>query len=213
MNEINSSMIKRGLIFLVMLAVTSQAVALMSVDDQLAGLLNSYHTYQARFSQTTKDDRQHVVQTGSGLFYLQRPDKFSWQQQRPNSQIIVSDGTFTWVYDVDLMQVTKRPLSHAALNPAQLLAGDFKQVARQFTIKRIFSRADNVVFQLTPKNQQNNFKEVSLHFLHKKLVSLQLINNLGQTSNFSFSQVKINGVIPAKTFQFMPPKGVQVLTS
>lgn len=68
---------------------------------QSIGLVNDYfnklETLQGRFEQTNPDRK---VQRG--LFYLMRPGRFRFDYNRPSRQVIISDGTYLAIQDMDL---------------------------------------------------------------------------------------------------------------
>jgi outer membrane lipoprotein-sorting protein len=66
--------------------------------------INAVNTYfnqlsnlQGRFEQTNPDNR---VQRGK--FYLMRPGRFRFDYRRPSRQVIISDGTYLAIQDLDL---------------------------------------------------------------------------------------------------------------
>jgi len=201
----------RLLVFLFALLSASVSFAnLTPAQARLSQLLNHFTTYQADFSQRTYSEQQQLMQEGEGAVALSRPGKFRWVTRKPTNQIIIANGNVLWIYDVDLMQATQKPITSAmGQTPVALLSGQVDQVLSSFHISQ--SRPDE--FTLLPKQaKQSGFEKLILSFSNERLVRLTLVNSLNQTSIFSFTHIKLNTPLAASLFQFTLPKGVEVLT-
>lgn len=169
--------------------------------EQLTDILNGFSSMQADFSH----------QGSSGKMALQKPGKFRWEVQSPDKQLIIADGKNIWIYDVDLEQVIVRKIdSRHSNNPAMLLSGSVRQLANDFLISKI-NKPGGDWFALKPKGKNTMFQEVQLEFVENKLISMLVIDNLGQKNLFAFKNVKINRKLSRSLFKFVPPKGVDVI--
>lgn len=181
------------------------------VVDELNTLLNAYQTYQANFTQETYMEGGGPAQKSSGRVMMMRPGKFRWETNQPTQQIVIANGDTLWIYDVDLQQATRQTIAtQGGVNPAALLTGDVPTLIKQFAITKI-KRQGAVWFQLTPKSTDNSFTLVQMQFRQGELVNIRVKNNLGQTSRFHFTGVRLNAHLNPKLFIFTPPKGVDVL--
>lgn len=185
---------------------------LASATTSLSQLLSRCKTYQARFAQKTYGSQGAVISEAQGRFYLARPNKFRWDTTQPNSQIIIGDGSYMWVYDVDLMQATKHSIQASHLSPAQILSGDDKQWKSLFVISQKRS-ADEQVFHLSAKSKQQLFKQVNIYFKGQVLQKMQVVNNLSQVTVFAFSKIQLNQPIASTLFVFKPGADVQIINS
>lgn len=68
-----------------------------------------------------------------------------------------------------------------------------------------------ITFELTPKSQKSAFKSIQMTFQQKQLTNMRVVNNLGQTSDFHFSKIKLNAPLKSELFNFKAPQGVEVL--
>lgn len=178
--------------------------------DTLEQLLQNTRTYQADFTQTVLDNSQ-IVQQGAGQFLLQRPGKFRWDIKTPNKQLLIANGEKLWIYDPDLEQVTIQKVAKAAGNtPALLLAGESQSLSRDFTISTV-NKNGGQGFQLIPKSSNEHFKKVQLYFKQAELQEMVLDDQLGHTTKIQFKHVRINQALNTNLFNFMPPKGVDVI--
>ena len=108
-------------------------------------------------------------------------------------------------------QATVQNLKKDSNSPATLLSGSTEALEKRFKIIDQHSSGDESSFHLTPRVDQDMIKEVILNFKAKKLYQLSVIDNLGQKTNFNFSNVEINPKLPSALFRFKPPKGVDVV--
>jgi outer membrane lipoprotein carrier protein len=170
-------------------------------------------TVHANFSQTMVNDRSEVLQENTGDFYWQRPGKFNWHTKAPNEQWIIADGKKTWIYDVDLAQVTERLQNKTMGNtPALLLTGDSEKIVRQFKINLLRDNEDEKIFQLIPKaNKNDSMSSMILIFNDKILTAIELADKLGQTTTIRLMDAKVNQPLAARLFQFSVPKNVDVV--
>lgn len=201
----------RQILFTLFFTVLSASVFAQSAPaaNQLAKLLNNYKTYQANFRQVTYAGRQQ--QKSSGKFYLQRPGKFRWEISRPNQQIIIANGQTLWMYEVELQQATKEKIDmKSGRNPAVLLSGNVNKLVKQYEVTRVMIRG-KIWYQLKPRSSQSSFILVRMRFSNNRLIAIWVKNNLGQTTLFQFSNIRLNKRLNASLFVFKPPPGVDVL--
>ncbi len=185
-----------------------------SAAIQLSALLNRYSTYQADFKQMTYDTRGRRMQSGEGRLKMAKPGKFRWDMTKPYEQLIITDGKTLWIYDVDLEQVTTKPVhKRSGLDPASLLTGKTADLLKQFKVSQINRRGRGTWFQLLPKKSGSGFMKVQMLFRRGELREMRVVNNLRQITDFQFSNVKLNSYIKPNLFHFKPPRGVTVIKS
>lgn len=178
--------------------------------DALQRKLNALSTMTADFKQTVKA-KQKTVSRSSGTMALQRPGRFRWKTIDPMQQLIIADGSKMWIYDIELEQVTVKKQEKGLGGTAALfLSGYDNQVSKDFDVSEK-SEGAKIVFDLKARAAKENFQRIKLIFNKEQLAGLELYDQLGQTTYVTLSQIKSNGKLPAKLFQFAPPKGVDVV--
>tara|TARA_B100001093_G_scaffold519249_1_gene607363 strand:+ start:2016 stop:2618 length:603 start_codon:yes stop_codon:yes gene_type:complete len=181
----------------------------------LANLLKKYNTYSADFEQTTSSHDGSLVSRSSGYLIVKKPNKFFWETKSPNHQKLYGLGDVLWVYDVDLAQATQRPLSQPGqLSPASILSGSGDELARYFSIAELdLPHSENdQIFKLTSNLENAAFSTIQITFKNHRLVSLYTLNNLGQKTLFTFSNIILDRSISDSQFKFdTNMKGVDVL--
>jgi len=190
--------------------INSFATIESSPVNQLTRYLGSYTTYAANFHQLNVEDNE-VAGQAKGSIYLQRPGHFRWDQSWPQHQITYLNNNQLIVYDADLMQATKRTIKNIneSQNPAALLTGRVDDLMHFYNVKKVILQK-KPWFLLTPKSKNAGFQRIYFNFGQGHLAALIVINNLGEKSLYTFSQVEVNRGIPNHYFEFDPPRGVDI---
>ncbi|MBU2532943.1 MAG: outer membrane lipoprotein carrier protein LolA [Alphaproteobacteria bacterium] len=105
---------------------------------------NQINNLQGRFSQTNPDNK---VQRGK--FYLSRPGRFRFDYNRPSRQIIVSDGTYLAIQDLDLKNEDVYGLENT---PFRILLRDNVDILRDAKIMDVQQSDEQVAVTLTDKS-------------------------------------------------------------
>ena len=204
------SYLKSYLILFFLIPATVFAKTQLNSAAELATLLNQFTTLQTHFTQKTLNAQQIVLQTSSGTMLLKRPGHFRWETLSPSHQIVITDGNTVWIYDVDLQQATTQSLKNMPISPAKLLSGNVNALLKAFSVHAV-SHQDITTFQLKPLKKNNAFDSVLLIFSHNQLISMQIKNNMNQTTVFNFSHIVLNPNLSSSLFQFRAPTDVDVL--
>ena len=176
----------------------------------LQSKLNAIRSMTAHFNQVVKA-KQKEVSRSSGTMALERPGRFRWQTKSPMEQLVVADGKKMWVYDVDLEQVTVKKQEEGLGGTAALfLSGYDDTVTRDFDVTQQ-STGNVTTFDLKSKSTKANFQRVKLIFTQENLTGLELHDQLGQVTSVKLDQIKANPKLATKLFEFIPPKGVDIV--
>ena len=206
-------------------AQPTQATAEAQATRNLITRLNGISSMQAAFVQTTRrNDRKpvapgglrpmmNVSQTLTGVMQVKRPGQFRWETRSPMQQLIVANGRQVWLYDPDLKQATRQTLDQQIANtPALLLSGNVQQIAWSYRISQ--PQPGQAYFVLYPRptgDQDSLFSSLALRFNGNVPSQMILTDTLGQQTSISFSQVRLNSSLSASIFNFVPPKGTDVI--
>jgi len=179
--------------------------------DQLHQFLNSTRTLKAEFSQMVIGKGGRKPQQSSGLVAISRPGKLRWDIQKPYPQLVVGDGEKIWIYDTELKQITVRKAGQAINgSPAALLSGS-NDLEKNFILKDVGDAEGMAWVEATPKTSDSGFESVRLGFAGSDLKAMELHDSFGQTTHIRFSRLERNPVLPAATFKFTPPAGVDIV--
>lgn len=179
--------------------------------DNLRLFFRKVDSISAQFSQVVVDESGNTIQESSGTLWIQRPNKFRWNYDKPYQQQIVADGKQIWVYDPGLQQVTVRSLTGGLSDtPAMLLAGKGR-VDDNFVIKSLETQDNLEWVQLTPRSKDSGYEDIRIAFAHDTMRVLEMVDGFGHTTRVTFKAVRENARIDASRFSFTPPPGVDVV--
>jgi outer membrane lipoprotein carrier protein len=192
-------------------AQAPQSPPTKAASTKLDEFLQGLQTLQADFRQILRDGQGRLIEESQGVLAIHRPDRFRWDYTAPHEQTIVADGKKLWLHDVDLGQVTVRPMEQSLSGtPAVLLSGA-ADLRVSFTVTNTESKGGTTIVNLVPKRADTDFKRVRIKFVGKQLASMELADKLSQSTTLEFSNVKRNGTLDDAQFVFTPPAGVDVI--
>ena len=179
--------------------------------SELLTYLKDLHTLEAKFTQTVFTDKNTVKQKSTGHIAVKSPDKFYLAYTEPYKLVYVADGKKLWSYDEDLEQVVVKPQGNELINTPAMLLGNPKDLTESYNIEKTGVIDGWLWFELTPKQQSNNFETVGLAFAENKLKAMEMRDNFGQTTRLEFSSVVKNPALSKNRFKFVAPAGVDVI--
>lgn len=209
------SKLKFMLVLALSIGAASQAVA--GGPDEMRQFVSQVKSASGDFSQRqmkpVKGQAGALEPSGtsSGTFAFARPGKFIWLYQKPYQQQLQADGQMLYVYDKDLNQVTERPLGNAlGASPAAILFGS-NDLEKNFTIKDGGTKEGVDWVELVPRAQDTQFKRIGVGFKAGELAAMELYDVFGNVTLLSFQNIRKNPAAPADRFQFVVPKGADVI--
>ncbi len=177
----------------------------------LERFLSGLRTLKADFSQQVVNTETNEVSLAHGTLYLSRPGRFRWEYEDGEGRYILADGRTIWLVEPDLEQVSQRS-QKAALKgtPAGLLAEQV-DLDRDFEVEELGSRDGMSWIRLVPRDEQSQFEQILIGLDGDRLVQLEMADRFGQVTNFRFSHLQRNPVLPDELFRFVPPPGYDIL--
>ena len=164
-------------------------------------------TLDARFEQNVLDTENSRQGVFYGTFRMKRPDRFRWDYLSPEKRQIIADGRDLWIVEDDLNHVTQYYQSMALKgSPATLLLGN-EPIDQQFKVIELGEREGLQWLELLPLDEESDILRVLLAFRDDDLTRLELTDQFGQISRFSFFQIRRNPEIPDSEFDYQPPDG------
>jgi len=164
----------------------------------------------ANFEQNVFDADNELIESSTGKFLLLRPNRFAWYYDTPDELIVVADGESLWMYDVELEQVTRAPLSDLASSPAMLLSGE-GSVSDGFRISDGVSDDGRRWIELLPVEDDGDFTFARIAFSDGIPGALELVDGLSQMTRIEFADVDVNSGLRRRDFEFDPPAGVNIV--
>jgi outer membrane lipoprotein carrier protein len=197
-----------------LLFVSSMLIAAetkITAEQVLDNVRKDLNSLEADFIQYETDANGNRSEDSTGKVWLNAPNQFKWEYQKPIPQLIVADGKQVWVYDDDLEQVTIKQ-QNSQQNPIYVLLNK-DQTQEHYTVSLV-NKVDTDTLQwiqMLPKKPNEDIKVVWLGVEKNNLVSLKLQNQLDNVVVFEFLNVKRNPKLADNFFNFKVPKGVEIL--
>jgi len=188
-------------------AQAANGAARTRLDAFAAGL----HSLTGQFTQSLTDINGHSTKSSSGTLALEAPRQFRWDTLTPYKQTIVADGSRVWMYDPELEQVTVRVQSTEEAHSPLTVLTDVKQLDRNFKVAEQGEHDGLLWLRLTSTAKDPQFDYADLGFDANGLARMTFRDQLGSTTDIRFSGWQRNAPIPASAFNFVPPKGADVI--
>jgi len=196
------------------LAVPARADALKDVLARLQARYDDTRTMQADFRQTVESKTLAGTLESKGKVAFEKPNRMRWDYDPPDPQTIVGDGETLWIYQPDLKQVIKAPLSQAfqSSTPVSFLAG-LGRVERDFDATLVRDEPERWVLKLIPKQKQSGvgLLELGVRKTDGSVAEATVTDAAGTTTRIFFSDERRNVTLQPDLFRFSPPPGVDVV--
>lgn len=176
----------------------------------LANQFKNISTIQGDFTQAVYSQGNQMLASSAGSFKIKRPNQFRWSVLTPMKQLTIADGKQIWLYQPDLMQVTESAMtSRIGHTPLAILSGSTSALGESYAI----TQPNKNTYQLIAKSTSGAFHKIILTMNGNRISEMVLYDTLGQKTKVTFSHVQIDGKIKENAFQFVAPKGVDVIKS
>ncbi len=181
------------------------------VFDRLKEKYESIGTLRAEFSQTMSSSYMDEEATSTGTL-VASGEKYRVETE---GQILVTDGTVTWVYMPSQNQV---------------LINDYAEDDQTFSISEFLFDYDerfdvssvtttsidgerHYVLSLEPKSREAFFTEavLSLRARDDIITRLQVVDVNGTTMIFNLTNIELNPALKVDEFSFTPPDGAEII--
>ncbi len=114
------------------------------IVNKVSDYFKALSTLQGRFVQTGSDNKRM-----RGKFYVQRPGRFRFDYARPSRQIVVSDGRYLAIQDLDLNNEDRVALDQT---PFRLLLRSDVNLVRDARIMEVQESDDMIILGLEDKD-------------------------------------------------------------
>jgi chaperone LolA len=195
-----------------LIAIVMPLQVLGGAIEELQNFVNQSVSGQASFVQRVYDSTGALVQESSGDLRFSRPGKFKWHYFEPYEQLLVGDGDFLWVYDLDLMQVTRVSLDQAlGSSPAALLYGS-EDIDSYFGLEALSSDGSLLRVRVIPYEESGLFERIEIGLTASIVRNMTLYDYFGQKTVIEFGQFSIPSNFNDDEFEFEVPDNVDLVT-
>ncbi|PNS08123.1 outer membrane lipoprotein chaperone LolA [Solilutibacter silvestris] len=194
------------------LALASTQIAHADARADLTVFTRGLKSLQGGFSQEVYDTKGHLKQSSSGRVSLATPRQFRWEYVKPYRQLVIADGKTVWIYEPDLQQVSKRPQGPEEQNSPLAILVDPARLDHDYIVTDGGTSAGMNWLGIAPRSKaDSNFQSARIGFKDGQLSQIVVTDPLGQRTQMYFALWQRNLALPATTFGFTVPKGVDVI--
>lgn len=198
---------------LILLLLISSFLFAQSSNDLLKRVqykFNSLSNFTADFTQAIYAAQGSNPAKLTGKFFYKRKNKFVVELK---NETIVSDGNTIWNLNKKFNRVV---ISYFSDDPTSFSLERFifyyPPLCKVRAIKDEHATAGEGILELTPKDQDMEFKSVKIWVDKEGLIATMEIVDRGDIKyNFQFSNFKLNQDLPDSKFTYNPPKGIQII--
>jgi outer membrane lipoprotein carrier protein len=206
---------------LALLSITIEAAEPTAADlaQALQKKYDSIKGFSTDFVHTYRGGVLNKELTERGRLMIKKPGKMRWEYVTPEKKLFVSNGVKIYSYIPEDKQVivSRMPTGEGASSPALFLAGrgdlgrDFNP---SFAELPAGAAPGSRALKLVPKTPQPDYDwlVVVLDPATLSLRGLVYGDPQGGTSSLSFLNLKENPGLADKDFEFIPPRGVDIVT-
>lgn len=217
---------KSGLLFLIILLSFSFKPVSAETTNEIMGRLQSTYSTINDFT-ISFTQRSSIKGFGEKVFegklFIKKPKMIRWDYSKPLKQNIYINGKTAILYIPDQKQAIKQDLSrHPDAEPALGLLTNIEKWRDTFVIKSdealspgpspAGGEGGQIRLILSPKNMAT-VEKVSVEIDKESYLinKLTIFEKSGNKVSFNFSNIKTNNSLKDKLFDFMIPKGVEIL--
>ena len=176
----------------------------------------SVSALRARFEQTTRSvafGAAGPVTSSRGEVVFAKPGKMRWHYREPEESVVVSDGSWLWIYDPAAREAQKLPVGEGTLSGAgvQFLLGE-GHIERDFRIDAETCDEREARLLLTPR-EPASFETLRLRVdaARGDLRETEIVDLLGNVTRIAFLDLEHDPPVAPELFRFVPPEGVRVV--
>ena len=186
--------------------------------DQILDRMEKHYagsSFKAEFVQESTLKAMEITDFASGKIFVRHPGKMRWEYEKPEKQIIITDGFKLWIYRPDDNQVMtgNAPAFFSDGKGASFLS-DITLVRRKFTISLTESK-DNFFYELNLKPLEKTLDVTDIRLSVTKntftVIRVATYNSYGDKNYIEFLNHEFKADLKDSLFSFEAPEGTDVL--
>lgn len=171
--------------------------------------------FTAKFDQHSTIKSMDITDTAGGMLYIRRPGKMRWEYERPEPQIIISDGIQLWIYRPSDNQVIigKAPVFFSDGKGISFLS-DIKILRENFTASlEPDDDQGNAVIKLIPKKKNPDVEMIHMAVSRNTSDIIYAVtrNVYGDETRIELSGFEFSDSLNPDLFTFTVPPGTDIL--
>jgi len=171
--------------------------------------------FSAQFSQTATISAIDVADTAEGIIFVKRPGKMRWEYEKPQPQLIVTDGNTLWVYRPDEKQVMMgNAPDYFGEGKGIGFLSDIGMLKRNFVILRVDDgKSDLFRLKLLPHKPIPDMADIYIYVSKNDyyIVRITTYNQYGDETIINLHNIRLDQKLDDGMFQFVVPDETEVL--
>jgi len=212
-----SAMIRVAFCALVILFGFTATGAAEDIEAVIAGVESRYQggAFSADFKQASTLKALEITDTAEGRLFVEKPGKMRWTYERPEPQVVITDGVQLWVFrpQENQLMLGKAPSFFADGKGAGFLS-DIGVIRRQFDIEQVPTQgADRCRLRLTPHRPSVDITEIDLMIRKDTfdIVGVETVNAYGDVTRIDLFNQQFHEDLSDALFEFTAPEGVDIV--
>ncbi|MFO7667911.1 MAG: outer membrane lipoprotein carrier protein LolA [Desulfobacterales bacterium] len=187
----------------------------LTADEVITNIENRYSVpgFSARFIQESTLKAMQITDVATGKMFVKRPGMMRWEYEKPEKQIVVTDGESLWIYrpgDNQVM-VGKAPEFFGTGKGATFLS-DIRIIRRNFSVSIASDKEGYVILDLLPKQKKADVAKIYLSISKNnyEISRIGINNSYGDETVIDLFDSQFV-TSPDSAFSFTIPKGAEVI--
>lgn len=175
----------------------------------LQQLVDELKTFSADFVQERDEEYFFRKDVSRGTFDLMRPGLMRWDYQQPEQQQILVDGIRLWVHDVELNQVSVRPIAEIQ-NDIPLAWLLFEEpIEEAYQIVSAGNRQGLTWYNLRPRGN-TFFQSIEIGIKDGVMQQVWMYQSSDNVTKVRFENISVNQPISPSAFMFSVPRNADL---
>ena len=186
--------------------------------EQILDRVEKHYTgksFEAEFIQESTIKAMDIIDFASGKIFVRYPGMMRWEYEKPEKQIIISDGHKLWIYrPADNQVMTGSAPAFFSDGKGASLLSDIKLVRKKFKISLENSKEDFFYeLKLQPLEKKLDVIDIRLSVTKNTFTVIRIItyNSYGDENRIEFANHQFDVKLDESLFSFKIPPGADVL--
>ena len=186
--------------------------------EQILDRMEKHYTgnnFRAEFIQESTVKAMEITDFASGKMFVRYPGKMRWEYEKPEKQIIITDGFKLWIYrPADNQVMTGSAPAFFSDGKGASFLSDITLVRKKFTISLGESK-DDFFYELIlkPLEKTLDVTDIRLSVTKNTFTVIRVVtyNSYGDKNHIEFLNHEFNAELNDSLFSFEAPEGADVL--
>ncbi len=183
-----------------------------SLEAKIQEKYQGISTIKTTFEQTLTHKESGSVQKRKGELFFKKPFLVRWETKNPYPELLLITDSVVWNFlpDEEVAYKYTPDIVEGSRPLVQVITGQ-AELSKDFEVKNMGKDGGYTKLHLYPHDPSPDMVEAFLWIDDKTLIRKASITDFyGNTNSLHFTNVNVNASLPAATFSFTPPKGVDV---